>query len=285
MFKPIVLFLSISTNFILKMLGIDPNEEDNNVSEEEIRMLVDVGSEKGIIEHQEKEFIQNVFEFNDIIVGTIVTHRMDVAVLWMPDSVNEWDKIIHNTRHTLYPICRDSIDDVVGILNAKDYFRLKDKSKNTIMNSAVVSPYFVMETTKANVVFKNMKSAKQSMAIVLDEYGGMVGIVTVLDLLEELVGDLNNIEEMSYEEESIEKIGDNKWEIIGNVRLSDIEEAIGVAFLSEDCETLTGLVFQKFGMVPKDGNDQIDLEIENLHVFIDKVEDHQVVHAIIEIIK
>ena len=285
MFKPIVLFLSISTNFILKMLGIDPNEEDNNVSEEEIRMLVDVGSEKGIIEHQEKEFIQNVFEFNDIIVGTIVTHRMDVAVLWMPDSVDEWDKIIHNTRHTLYPICRDSIDDVVGILNAKDYFRLKDKSKNTIMNSAVVSPYFVMETTKVNVVFKNMKSAKQSMAIVLDEYGGMVGIVTVLDLLEELVGDLNNIEEMSYEEESIEKIGDNKWEIIGNVRLSDIEEAIGVAFLSEDCETLTGLVFQKFGMVPKDGNDQIDLEIENLHVFIDKVEDHQVVHAIIEIIK
>lgn len=248
MFKPIVLFLSISTNFILKMLGIDPNEEDNNVSEEEIRMLVDVGSEKGIIEHQEKEFIQNVFEFNDIIVGTIVIHRMDVAVLWMPDSVDEWDKIIHNTRHTLYPICRDSIDDVVGILNAKDYFRLKDKSKNTIMNSAVVSPYFVMETTKANVVFKNMKSAKQSMAIVLDEYGGMVGIVTVLDLLEELVGDLNNIEEMSYEEESIEKIGDNKWEIIGNVRLSDIEEAIGVAFLSEDCETLTGLVFQKFGM-------------------------------------
>ena len=285
MFKPIVLFLSISTNFILKMLGIDPNEEDNNVSEEEIRMLVDVGSEKGIIEHQEKEFIQNVFEFNDIIVGTIVTHRMDVAVLWMPDSVDEWDKIIHNTRHTLYPICRDSIDDVVGILNAKDYFRLKDKSKNTIMNSAVVSPYFVMETTKANVVFKNMKSAKQSMAIVLDEYGGMVGIVTVLDLLEELVGDLNNIEVMSYEEESIEKIGDNKWEIIGNVRLSDIEEAIGVAFLSEDCETLTGLVFQKFGMGPKDGNDQIDLEIENLHVFIDKVEDHQVVHAIIEIIK
>ena len=285
MFKPIVLFLSISTNFILKMLGIDPNEEDNNVSEEEIRMLVDVGSEKGIIEHQEKEFIQNVFEFNDIIVGTIVTHRMDVAVLWMPDSVDEWDKIIHNTRHTLYPICRDSIDDVVGILNAKDYFRLKDKSKNTIMNSAVVSPYFVMETTKANVVFKNMKSAKQSMAIVLDEYGGMVGIVTVLDLLEELVGDLNNIEEMSYEEESIEKIGDNKWEIIGNVRLSDIEEAIGVAFLSEDGETITGLVFQKFGMVPKDGNDQIDLEIENLHVFIDKVEDHQVVHAIIEIIK
>lgn len=285
LFKPIVSFLSISTNFILKMLGIDPNEEDDNVSEEEIRMLVDVGSEKGIIEHQEKEFIQNVFEFNDIIVGTIVTHRMDVTVLWMSDDVSEWDKIIHNTRHTRYPICRDSIDDVVGILNAKDYFRIKDKSKNAIINAAVVSPYFVTETTKADVLFKNMKKAKQSMAIVLDEYGGMVGIVTVFDLLEELVGDLNNIEEMSYEEESIEKIGDNKWKIIGNARLSDIEEAIGVAILSEDCETFTGLVFQKNGMVPKDGNVKIDLEIENLHIFIDKVEDHQVVHAIIEKIK
>lgn len=125
LFKPIVSFLSISTNAILKVLGIDPNEEDDKVSEEEIRMLVDAGSEKGTIEHQEKEFIQNVFEFNDIIVGTITTHRTDVTVLWMSDDVNEWDTIIHNTRHTLYPICGDSIDNVVGVLNAKDYFRLK----------------------------------------------------------------------------------------------------------------------------------------------------------------
>ena len=123
------------------------------------------------------------------------------------------------------------------------------------------------------------------MAIVLDEYGGMVGIVTIFDLLEELVGDLNNIEVMSCEEESIENIGDNKWEIKGNARLSDIEEVIGVAIPSEECETFTGLVFQKFGMVPKDGNVKMDLEIDNLHIIIDRVEDHQVVHAIIEILK
>ena len=285
LFKPIVSFLSISTNAILKVLGIDPNEEDDKVSEEEIRMLVDAGSEKGTIEHQEKEFIQNVFEFNDIIVGTITTHRTDVTVLWMSDDVNEWDTIIHNTRHTLYPICGDSIDNVVGVLNAKDYFRLKDRSKDSIINSAIVSPYFVIETTKADVLFRNMKKAKQSMAIVLDEYGGMVGIVTIFDLLEELVGDLNNIEVMSCEEESIENIGDNKWEIKGNARLSDIEEVIGVAIPSEECETFTGLVFQKFGMVPKDGNVKMDLEIDNLHIIIDRVEDHQVVHAIIEILK
>ena len=285
LFKPIVSFLSISTNAILKVLGIDPNEEDDKVSEEEIRMLVDAGSEKGTIEHQEKEFIQNVFEFNDIIVGTITTHRTDVTVLWMSDDVNEWDTIIHNTRHTLYPICGDSIDNVVGVLNAKDYFRLKDRSKDSIINSAIVSPYFVIETTKADVLFRNMKKAKQSMAIVLDEYGGMVGIVTIFDLLEELVGDLNNIEVMSCEEESIENIGDNKWEIKGNARLSDIDEVIGVAIPSEECETFTGLVFQKFGMVPKDGNVKMDLEIDNLHIIIDRVEDHQVVHAIIEILK
>ena len=222
LFKPIVSFLSISTNAILKVLGIDPNEEDDKVSEEEIRMLVDAGSEKGTIEHQEKEFIQNVFEFNDIIVGTITTHRTDVTVLWMSDDVNEWDTIIHNTRHTLYPICGDSIDNVVGVLNAKDYNRLKDRSKDSIINSPILSPYFVIETTKADVLFRNMKKAKQSMAIVLDEYGGMVGIVTIFHLLEELVGDLNNIEVMSCEEESIENIGDNKWEIKGNARLSDI---------------------------------------------------------------
>ena len=170
--------------------------------------------------------------------------------------------------------------DMRGGKDADFFFATKESNQEVV---DTVSYTHLDVYKRQNVVFKNMKSAKQSMAIVLDEYGGMVGIVTVLDLLEELVGDLNNIEEMSYEEESIEKIGDNKWEIIGNVRLSDIEEAIGVAFLSEDCETLTGLVFQKFGMVPKDGNDQIDLEIENLHVFIDKVEDHQVVHAIIAV--
>ena len=283
-FKPIVSFLSISTNAVLKIFGIDPNETEDRVSEEEIRMLVDAGSEKGTIDHQEKEFIQNVFEFNDVMAGTIATHRTDVTILWMSDDVKEWDETIHNTRHTLYPVCGDSIDRVIGILNAKDYFRLKEKNKDTVIDSAISAPYFVMETTKADVPFKNMKQSKQSMAIVLDEYGGVVGIVTLIDLLEEIVGDLNDIGPVSPEE-TVVRISDNKWEVKGNIRLSDIEDATGVTFAAEDCDTFTGFLFQKFSMVPKDGAAKIELEIENMHIIIDKIKEHQVEHAIIEIIE
>ena len=283
-FKPIVSFLSISTNAVLKIFGIDPNETEDRVSEEEIRMLVDAGSEKGTIDHQEKEFIQNVFEFNDVMAGTIATHRTDVTILWMSDDVKEWDETIHNTRHTLYPVCGDSIDRVIGILNAKDYFRLKEKNKDTVIDSAISAPYFVMETTKADVLFKNMKQSKQSMAIVLDEYGGVVGIVTLIDLLEEIVGDLNDIGPVSPEE-TVVRISDNKWEVKGNIRLSDIEDATGVTFAAEDCDTFTGFLFQKFSLVPKDGAAKIELEIENMHIIIDKIKEHQVEHAIIEIIE
>ena len=284
LFKPIVSFLSISTNIVLRICGIDPNETEDQVSEEEIRMLVDAGSEKGTIDHQEKVFIQNVFEFNDVMAGTIATHRTDVTILWMSDDVKEWDETIHNTRHTLYPVCGDSIDRVIGILNAKDYFRLKEKNKDTVIDSAISAPYFVMETTKADVLFKNMKQSKQSMAIVLDEYGGVVGIVTHIDLLEEIVGDLNDIGPVSPEE-TVVRISDNKWEVKGNIRLSDIEDATGVTFAAEDCDTFTGFLFQKFSMVPKDGAAKIELEIENMHITIDKIKEHQVEHAIIEIIE
>ena len=274
LFKPIVSFLSISTNTVLRHCGIDPNEAEEQVGE------------KGTIDHQEKEFIQNVFEFNDIMVGTIATHRTDMTVLWMTDDVKKWDETIHNTRHTLYPVCKDSMDHVVGVLNAKDYFRLKEKNKDMVINSAISTPYFVMETTKADVLFRNMKQSKQSMAVVLDEYGGVVGIVTLFDLLEEIVGDLNDIVPISSEQETaVIRRNDNKWEVKGNIRLSDMEEAIGVAFETEDCDTFTGFVFQKFGMVPKDGTAKIELEIENMHIIIDKIKEHQIEHAIIEILE
>ena len=191
-FKPIVSFLSISTNLVLRLCGIDPNEEEEKVSEEEIRMMVDAGSEKGTIDHQEKEFIQNIFEFNDIMVESIATHRTDVEMLWMEEDMDSWAETIHNSRHTRYPVCDGSPDNVVGVLNAKDYFRLEDKSRENVLQNAVYPAYFVLETTKADVLFKNMKANKKSMAVIIDEYGGMTGIVTLYDLIEELVGDLED---------------------------------------------------------------------------------------------
>ncbi|MEG2660430.1 MAG: hemolysin family protein [Oscillospiraceae bacterium] len=194
LFAPIVWFLTISTNAILRLMGIDPSAEDDEVSEEEIRMMVDVGSENGAIDYEEKQFIQNVFEFDDLTVGDIATHRTELSLLWLEENMEDWKATIHNSRHTLYPVCNESADDIVGILNAKDYFRLDDKSRDTVMQLAVKPAYFVPKSVKADVLFRNMKHSHNSLAVVLDEYGGVIGIVTLNDLVEQLVGDLGDVE-------------------------------------------------------------------------------------------
>lgn len=189
-FKPVVWLLSVSTNAVLRIIGIDPNEEEEQVGEEEIRMMVEVGGEKGTIDKDEQEFIQNVFEFDDISAGDIATHRMNVNALYLSDDDKTWDKTIHDKRHTYFPVCGDSADHVIGILNAKDYYRLDDISRESVMKNAVSEAYFVPESVKADVLFRNMKKLKKPIAIAVDEYGGMSGIVTLKDLVEELVGDL-----------------------------------------------------------------------------------------------
>ena len=129
------------------------------VSEEEIRMMVDVGSEKGVIDETEKEFIQNVFEFDDTDIGEFVTHRTELSVLWLEDSLEDWEKEIHETRHSLYPICDETVDKIVGVLDVKDYFRLQDNSKKSILENAVRPVEFVPESIKADVLFRKMKQS------------------------------------------------------------------------------------------------------------------------------
>lgn len=281
-FKPIVWFLSASTDAVLRLLGIDPNEADEQVSEEEIRMMVDAGSEKGTIDEQEKEFIQNVFEFDDLTAGEIAVHRTDVIMLWMEDSMEEWSKTIHDSRHTLYPVCGDSVDNIIGILNAKDYFRLTDKSRDNVMRNAVKVPFFVPETIKADVLFRNMKKSRNIMAIVLDEYGGVEGIVTLNDLIEQLVGDLG--EDTAAEaaaEPHIEQRDENTWVIIGNVELCDIEQVLDVDIGMEYVDTFSGLVFGELDMIPDDGEQNIELDFKGLHIHITHIEDHQISYAMI----
>ena len=275
-FKPIVWFLTASTNTVLRLMGIDPNAEDEEVSEEEIRMMVDAGSEKGTIDHAEKEFIQNVFEFDDLTAEEIATHRTEVDLLLLDDSMEEWARTIHESRHTFYPVCEESADHVVGILNAKDYFRLEDKSRRNVMAEAVKSAFFVPEDIKADVLFRNMKRNRTSMAVVLDEYGGMVGIVTMNDLVEQLVGDLED-DVPDASEPAIRKIGENSFRINGNVELEDIEDATGINFAS-DYETFTGLVFNTLGMIPDDGEQNIELEIGRAKINVTQVLEHQI-HA------
>ena len=281
-FKPIVWFLSASTDAILRLLGIDPNEEDEQVSAEEIRMMVDAGSEKGAIDEQEKEFIQNVFEFDDLTAREITVHRTDVTMLWVEDSMEEWNKTIHNSRHTLYPVCGDSADNIIGILNAKDFFRLDDKGRESVMQNAVKTPFFVPETIKADVLFRKMKKSSNIMAIVLDEYGGVEGIVTLNDLIEQLVGDLGeDTAEEAAAEPSVEQIDVNIWAIIGNVELYDIEQALGVDIGMEDVGTFSGLVFGELDMIPNDGEQNIELDFKGLHIHITHIENHQISNALI----
>lgn len=276
-FKPLVWLLSVSTNLVLRLCGIDPNEAEDQVSEEEIRMMVDAGSENGTIDHQEKEFIQNVFEFNDIMVGNISTHRTDVVVLWLEDSDQVWEKTIHESRHTLYPVCDGSPDKIVGILNAKDYFRLSDKSRQSVMDQAVHPAYFVPETIKADLLFRNMKKTRNTMAVVMDEYGGMVGIITIYDLIEELVGDLGDEpDDPGDPEPYIEKLDSGLWKLVGNVPLKDIHEATGLELCSEDYDTFTGFVFDALGTIPDNGEQDIDLELKGMKIHISRILDHQV---------
>ena len=280
-FKPVVWLLSVSTNAVLRLIGIDPNEEEDQVSEEEIRMMADAGSEDGTIDKQENEFIQNVFEFDDLSAEEIATHRTEVDIIWTEDEPEVWAETIHGSRHTLYPVCEDSADNVIGILNAKDYFRLEDKTKENIL--ALVRPaYFVPDTIKADVLFLNMKKAGNKMAIVLDEYGGMVGIITLNDLIEKLVGDLGeDTPEEEAAEPHIEQIDDSTWRVVGNVELTDIEQALDVEISAEDIDTFTGLVFNELGVVPSDGKQDIEVLYKNLGIRVTAIEDHQISEATI----
>lgn len=281
-FKPIVSFLTFSTNSMLRLMGIDPNEEEEEVSEEEIRMMVDAGSEKGTIDYEEKEFIQNIFEFDDLSAEEIMTHRTDVTMLDLEDSMEEWKNIIYGSRHTLYPVCDGSADEIVGVLNAKSYFRLDDNhDRENVMKNAVTSAYMVPDTVKADTLFRNMRKERHGMAVILDEYGGTRGIVTINDLVEQLVGDLGN-NEIVEEEGYIELLEDNTWKVQGSVTLEEVSEVIGIHIDSEENETLSGLIFHEYGSVPKDGS-CIEVELGKMNVQVLDIQDHQVETAIIQI--
>lgn len=279
LFAPLVWLLTASTNGMLRMFGIDPNQEEEEVTEEEIRMMVDAGSEKGTIDCTEKEMIQNVFEFDDISIDEICTHRTDVAMIWADDDKEEWEKVIHESRHSLFPICGESVDDILGVMDAKDFFRLQDSSKDEIMAQAVRTPYFVPENIKADILFRNMKKSGNYFAVVLDEYGGMDGIITLRDLIEQLVGDLVEEDDEDKPEEIVQ-ISDNTWRIQGCTLLDDVEEALDIVLPTEEYDTFGGYIFGNLGSIPDDGS-KFELETEVLQIRVIEVKEHRVESAIV----
>ena len=247
---------------------------------------VDVGSEKGTIDDDEKEFIQNIFEFDDLTAGEIATHRTEIELLWLEEDTKVWDETIRQSRHTRYPICSETVDNVVGVLSERDYFRLEVGDRDDIMKNAVKPAYFVPETVKADVLFRNMKNTHNSFAVVLDEYGGVTGIVTMNDLIERLVGDFN-VEEAENEEKeelSIEKIGEDLWAIRGNVALEELEEALEIELSKEDYDTFSGLVFSELGSIPEDGS-EFEIEIGRLDIKVTEVDEHQIKSATVKLLE
>ena len=276
---PLVWLLSASTNGVLRLLGIDPNEADEEVSEEDIRMMVDAGGEKGAIDREEQTFIQNVFAFDDLTAGEIATHRTDVDLLWMDEDMAAWEQTIQATRHTRYPVCEDSADHIVGILNARDYFRLTDHSREAVLASAIQPAYFVPESVKADVLFRNMRREHCSLAVVLDEYGGMSGIVTLNDLVEQLVGDLED-DTPTQKVPPVEDLGDGVWRVQGSAELEDVETALGLSLPEGDYDTFSGLVFDALGQVPRDGT-QMELSVGGLSIQVENIQEHQVQSALV----
>jgi len=278
MFKPLVSLLTVSTDAVLRLFRIDPNEIIEKATEEEIRIMVDVGSEKGTIDIEEKEFIHNLFDFDDITAGKIMTHRKDVSMLWTEESDEEWEEIIYEKRHTFHPICRDSQDNIVGVLNTKDYFRLKDRSRESVMEHAVKPAQLVPETTRADILLRNMKTKRNHFAVIMDDYGGMSGVVTINDLLEQLVGDLDD-DDAAWRP-LIESIDEFTWQVSGLASLSDVEKAVGVSLPCEEYDTFAGMVLGLLGNVPEDGSTPEVCEY-GLNIRITLIEDHRLKTAVV----
>lgn len=274
LFAPLVAVLNFFTDLILKIMGINSKDSDDTITEEEIIMMSDAGAEKGTIDETENRIIKNVFAFDDMTAEQICTHRTDVSVLWSSDTVETWEETIHRTRHSRFPVCDENIDHVIGILNAKDYFRLDDKSRENIMKNAVREPYFVHENMKADSLFAQMKkSGGHHFAVVVDEYGGMSGIITITDLVEQLVGDFDD-DEFNNQAKFVQ-ISENEWLIPGITSLADVCEKLEISLPTDKYDTFGGYVIDFLGEIPKNST-AVSFDCDGLHIEVIEISSHRI---------
>ena len=279
-FQPAVWVFTRSTNGILRLLGVNPHVENEENTEEEIRMMLDAGTVKGTIQPDEQDMIQNIFEFDDISAGEVMTHRTEVALLWLDETDEQWEQTIYGSRHSIYPICAESPDDIVGILYAKDYFRIKNKTRQEVMKIAVQPAWFVPETVRTDVLFRNMKKTRKHFAVVVDEYGGMSGIITMSDLLEQIVGDIDDNTSVPIESPLIERLDSKTWRIQGTAQLDEVSKQLGVLLPVEDYDTFGGFVFGLLGTIPSDGSTP-ELEEYGLTIKVKKIKERRLISAVV----
>lgn len=281
--SPFVKFLSLSTNGVVRLLGFDPNADEEVVTEEEIRMMVDVGGEKGVIEDDQKEMINNIFEFDDMDAGDVMTHRTDVVAADVNDTtLEEFMALAIENGRSRIPLYDEDIDNIVGIVYIKDllkYVGKEVKVKGTLKN-IMREPYFVPETKACGELFKEMRQKRIQMAVVVDEYGGTAGIVTLEDIVEAVMGDIQD--EYDEEEEEISKIDENTFTVEGTIDIEEIDELIGKELPEGDYETLAGFIMDELQCIPKQG-EMNEVVFENVKFTVLEVEDRRIEKIKVEI--
>ena len=271
--SPFVKFLTLVTNSISKLFGVGENEEES-VTEEEIKMMVDQGEEKGTIKEEEKELINNVFEFNDITASEIMKHRKDIFAVDINISNDELMEELSKEeyRYSRIPVYDETIDEIKGILYIKDVLKNIGK-KNFKVKNVVKDAYFVSQTRLINEVFKELQKNKMQIAIIIDEYGGTAGLITMEDILEELVGDI--YDEYDKEEKEFEKIDENTYIIVGSMPIYDDKKLLNANIPEGDYDTLSGFLQEKLGRIPEEEENPI-IETKEVTYKIEKYEDKRI---------
>ena len=280
--KPFVKVLAFSTNAIVRLFGIDPNADEENVTEEEILMMVDVGEEKGVIENAQAEMINNIFEFDDIDAGDLMTHRVDMTAVEADESVAEVIRVAIEDGYSRIPVYDDDPDNIIGVVYVKDLLTYigKEIPVEKTIREVMREAYFIPETKKCGELFAEMSEKRVQMAIVVDEYGGTAGLLTLEDILESIVGNIQD--EYDTEEEEIAKINDNTFTVEGTTDLDEIDELIGASIPEGDYDTIAGFIISQLGYLPKDG-DMDTVETDNLKFTILSVEDKRIAKVRIDI--
>ena len=271
--SPFVKILTSVTNFISKLFGISENDEEI-VTEEEIKMMIDEGEEKGTIQEDEKEMINNIFEFNDITVSEVMTHRTDVYSIEINSEIKDVLQELDEYKYSRIPVYEDTIDDIKGILFVKDLLKYFYEQKNFQIKDIIRDAYFVTENKPINELFKDLKKNKMQMAIVIDEYGGTAGVVTMEDLLEEIVG--NIFDEYDEIEHDYTKIDDYTFLISGSVSINNLKKILDIDLEEGDYDTLSGYLLDLLGRIPNDNENPI-IETEKVNYKIEKYEDKRII--------
>ena len=272
---PFVSFLTFSTNAISKLFGVT-GEEQETVTEEEIKMLINEGKEKGTIEEEETEMINNVFEFNDKVVSEIMIPRTEIYALDMNLSINEViDELSEDKRYSRIPVYDETIDEIKGIVYVKDIL-LSQKNRNVKIKNIMKEPYFVPENKLVNELFEDLRKNKKQIAIVVDEYGGTAGMVTMEDILEEIVGEI--YDEYDKEQAKYKKIDENTYLIEGNVAIYDVEKILGIEIEEGEYDTLAGYLIEQLGKIPKE-NEKPVVETKDATYKIEKVKERKIIEV------